>query len=184
MKLARLLEHRRRAGLSQAELAERSGVQRAAISKFETMKREAQPSTARALAEALGVEVAEMYYSADIERPQLGREHGNALRAAREQSGYQGEIALLRRFAEEVEEGPTRSMYEVHQREAEFLQALEAVDMTRMPKGLAVLILSYAQLVGTFLQTGVRVPGGLARSFSEALEREAREERGEDHRGS
>lgn len=59
-KLGRLRETRKRAMLSQAELAERAGVSRDAIVRLETGKRRAQPATGRKLAAALGVEPREL----------------------------------------------------------------------------------------------------------------------------
>ncbi len=55
-KTAHLRELRDRASLSQAELAEKSGVSRATIADLEAGKRKPQPRTRRKLAKALGVE--------------------------------------------------------------------------------------------------------------------------------
>jgi transcriptional regulator with XRE-family HTH domain len=182
MKLVRLLEWRRRRGLSQAELSELSGVARDAISKYEGLKREAQPGSARRLAEALGVEVEELLYSARVERPAWGRETGNVLRGAREHGGFEEELALLRRFAEEVD-GTSRSMYETYQREAEFRQALQELDVRKMPGRAGSLVRSYMELAGNLAASGVRVPVGLARTLVEALERESARERREPEPG-
>ena len=53
----RLVEYRRRQGLSQRDLAEMSGVSPSTIYEIEKGRREAKPSTLRKLATALGVEV-------------------------------------------------------------------------------------------------------------------------------
>jgi len=56
MELPHLRDLRLRAVMSQEELARRSGVARDTISKLETGKRRAYPSTIRKLAEGLEVE--------------------------------------------------------------------------------------------------------------------------------
>jgi transcriptional regulator with XRE-family HTH domain len=56
VKLPRLAWRRVRAGLSQRDLAQRSGVAASTIARIE-LGREANPSTARKLAETLGCEV-------------------------------------------------------------------------------------------------------------------------------
>ena len=56
MDLPRLRDLRRRAVMSQEDLAERSGVARDTISKLETGQRGAYPSTIRKLAAGLDVE--------------------------------------------------------------------------------------------------------------------------------
>lgn len=60
MYLERLRHLRMSRGLSQKELSRRSGVDRGAISELENGRRGAQPSTARRLAAALGVEVEQL----------------------------------------------------------------------------------------------------------------------------
>ena len=60
LKTPRLRELRERAALSQEDLAKKSGVSRATIADLEADKRPARPSTRRKLAEALGVEPAEL----------------------------------------------------------------------------------------------------------------------------
>lgn len=57
---SRLRELRDKASLSQEELAERSGVSRTTITDLELGKRKPHPKTRRKLAEALGVEPAEL----------------------------------------------------------------------------------------------------------------------------
>lgn len=54
-----------RRALSQADLAARSGVGQANLSRIEAGKQRARPSTARRLAEALGVEPAALMGIAD-----------------------------------------------------------------------------------------------------------------------
>lgn len=53
--LSRLKEYREKRMLTQMELAERSGVSRAAIARLETTSTRARPQTARKLAEVLKV---------------------------------------------------------------------------------------------------------------------------------
>jgi transcriptional regulator with XRE-family HTH domain len=60
LKTPRLRELRERVALSQEGLAKKSGVSRATIADLEAGKRPARPSTRRKLAEALGVEPAEL----------------------------------------------------------------------------------------------------------------------------
>lgn len=60
MKLPRLKEVRELHGWSQAKLAEESGVSRDSISNYETGQREAWPATAKKLADALHVEIADL----------------------------------------------------------------------------------------------------------------------------
>jgi len=60
LKTPRLRVLRERAALSQEDLAKKAGVARATIADLEANKRPARPSTRRKLAEALGVEPAEL----------------------------------------------------------------------------------------------------------------------------
>jgi transcriptional regulator with XRE-family HTH domain len=60
LRLPRLKEVRELHGWSQKKLAEESGVSRDSISNYETSQREAWPATARKLADALGVEIADL----------------------------------------------------------------------------------------------------------------------------
>ncbi len=60
MKLPRLREVRERHGWSQRRLSEEAGVSRDSISNYETGQRDAWPSTAGRLAEALGVEISDL----------------------------------------------------------------------------------------------------------------------------
>jgi transcriptional regulator with XRE-family HTH domain len=60
LELPRLKEARELRGWSQAKLAEESGVSRDSISNYETGHREAWPATAKKLADALGVEIADL----------------------------------------------------------------------------------------------------------------------------
>jgi transcriptional regulator with XRE-family HTH domain len=59
-KMTRLRELRDEAALSQEDLARKSGVSRGTIADLEAGKRPARPSTRRKLAEALGVQPAEL----------------------------------------------------------------------------------------------------------------------------
>jgi transcriptional regulator with XRE-family HTH domain len=60
VQLSRLRDLREKRGMSQQDLSERSGVSRDGISHYENGTREARPSTARKLAEALEVEVQDL----------------------------------------------------------------------------------------------------------------------------
>jgi transcriptional regulator with XRE-family HTH domain len=60
LKLPRLKEVRELHGWSQARLAEESAVSRDSISNYETGQREAWPATAKKLADALDVEIADL----------------------------------------------------------------------------------------------------------------------------
>src|SRR5215210_8667603 len=60
LKLPRLKEVRELHGWSQAKLAEESDVSRDSISNYETGQREAWPATAKKLADALHVEIADL----------------------------------------------------------------------------------------------------------------------------
>jgi transcriptional regulator with XRE-family HTH domain len=60
LKLPRLKEERELHGWSQKKLAEESGVSRDSISNYETGQRDAWPATAKKLADALGVEIADL----------------------------------------------------------------------------------------------------------------------------
>jgi transcriptional regulator with XRE-family HTH domain len=60
LKLPRLKEVRELRGWSQAKLAEESEVSRDSISNYETGHREAYPATAKKLADALGVTIADL----------------------------------------------------------------------------------------------------------------------------
>jgi transcriptional regulator with XRE-family HTH domain len=65
LRLARLREVRELRGWSQSKLAEESDVSRDGISNYETGHREAWPSTARKLADALGVEISDLVARAE-----------------------------------------------------------------------------------------------------------------------
>jgi transcriptional regulator with XRE-family HTH domain len=60
LKAPKLKELRERAFLTQADLAEKSGVAEATINRLELAKREARISTIRRLAQALGVQPKEL----------------------------------------------------------------------------------------------------------------------------
>lgn len=60
MKLPGLKEAREEHGWSQKRLSDESGVSRDSISNYETGQRDAWPSTAKKLADALGVEIADL----------------------------------------------------------------------------------------------------------------------------
>jgi transcriptional regulator with XRE-family HTH domain len=60
LKLPRLKEVRELHGWSQTKLTEESGVSRDSISNYETGHRGAYPATAKKLADALGVEIADL----------------------------------------------------------------------------------------------------------------------------
>jgi transcriptional regulator with XRE-family HTH domain len=67
VRLQRLRYLRERKALSQRELAERSGVNRVTIVRLETGAQEPHPRTTRRLAEALGVEPADLMGPEDDE---------------------------------------------------------------------------------------------------------------------
>lgn len=69
MKLPRLKEVREQHGWSQQKLSKESGVSRDSISNYETGQREAWPATAKKLADALGVGIADLV--ARMEEPVL-----------------------------------------------------------------------------------------------------------------
>jgi transcriptional regulator with XRE-family HTH domain len=93
MKLPRLREWRERRGLTQAELSQRSGTNPTTISRIEGGKRGAHPSTARKLAEALGVEID------DLKSP-----------------GYPGVREMMRLRSEAKEQGAEFMVEEMEQR--------------------------------------------------------------------
>lgn len=65
MKLTQLREVRELHGWSQSKLAEEAGVSRDGISNYETGHREAWPSTAKKLADTLGVEIVDLVARAE-----------------------------------------------------------------------------------------------------------------------
>ena len=83
MQLSRLRDLREKRGMSQQDLSERSGVSRDGISHYENGTREARPSTARKLAEALEVEVQDLMDTAQKVEVTVGDLDRN---------GYRGEI--------------------------------------------------------------------------------------------
>jgi transcriptional regulator with XRE-family HTH domain len=82
LKLPGLREQRELHGLSQSELARAAGVSRDSISNYETGQREAWPSTAKKLADALDVDIADIA-SPKVQAPsspdEWAREHGARL---------------------------------------------------------------------------------------------------------
>jgi transcriptional regulator with XRE-family HTH domain len=78
LKLPSLREIRESRGLSQSELAREAHVSRDSISNYETGQREAWPATAKRLAEALDVEIADLR---QIEKPALmGKDEASGTR--------------------------------------------------------------------------------------------------------
>ena len=69
MKLPRLREVRELHGWSQKKLAEESGTSRDSISNYETGQREAWPSTAKKLADALSVTIADLMEEGNTPKP-------------------------------------------------------------------------------------------------------------------
>src|SRR5215218_6165361 len=67
LKLPRLREVREMRGWSQGVLAEQADVSRDSISNYETGHRAAYPATAKKLADALGVEIADLARPAPVE---------------------------------------------------------------------------------------------------------------------
>ena len=86
MKLPGLREQRELHGLSQSELARTAGVSRDSISNYETGQREAWPSTAKKLADALDVDIADIA-SPKVQAPsspdEWAREYGARLHGMR-----------------------------------------------------------------------------------------------------
>ena len=175
MRLVRLREWRERRGLSQQDLAEISEVARDAISKYEGGKRTAHPSTARRLAESLGVGVEDLVYGdrSEVPLPRFGKEYGAVLEAAKEAGGFEEQIALLKRYAEETE-GIPRAVHDWQRRDAELTRAVMELDVKKMPAGMAGVVVSFAQMAAALLGAGVAVPASLTRSAIEALYRESR----------
>jgi transcriptional regulator with XRE-family HTH domain len=100
LRLPRLKEVRELHGWSQARLAEESGVSRDSISNYETGQREAWPATAKRLADALGVDIAdlreparELATSGKVEAP---REAGHSrARRLEDLQTYEGYISKM-----------------------------------------------------------------------------------------
>lgn len=67
MRLARLRRLRERALLTQEQLAQRAGVAKSTVNRLEQGKQEAQISTVRRLAEALGATAAELIGDEQVE---------------------------------------------------------------------------------------------------------------------
>jgi transcriptional regulator with XRE-family HTH domain len=92
LKLSRLKEVRELHGWSQKRLAEESGVSRDSISNYETSQREAWPATAKRLADALGVEIADL--RAPTREPALPKaEAPEAGQDSAEQAGFVEAVA-------------------------------------------------------------------------------------------
>jgi transcriptional regulator with XRE-family HTH domain len=83
VQLSRLRDLREKRGMSQQDLSERSVVSRDGISHYENGTREARPSTARKLAEALEVEVQNLMDTAQKVEVAVG---------SLDRNGYRGEI--------------------------------------------------------------------------------------------
>ena len=96
MKLLRLKDWRERRGLSQKALSDKSGVARDGISHYENGSREAHPSTAKKLADALEVEVKDLIKGDRVEI-ELGSEDRDGV--------YRGELV---RFTGELRDSSER----------------------------------------------------------------------------
>jgi transcriptional regulator with XRE-family HTH domain len=102
LKLPRLKEVRELHGWSQTKLAEESGVSRDSISNYETGQREAYPATAKRLADALDVEIAELIEPARepaLPKADAPRETG----PARVEQQWESALASVRQRQSEVE---------------------------------------------------------------------------------
>jgi transcriptional regulator with XRE-family HTH domain len=107
--LRELREIRLRRGLSQADLSAKTGVAEFTISEIETGKRpHPRPSTLRKLAEALGVEVADLYGDSEIplgeappspEQPSLN----GLLEEERREAIYRPWLDFINRYADRWE---------------------------------------------------------------------------------
>jgi transcriptional regulator with XRE-family HTH domain len=122
LKLPRLREVREIRGLSQGALAEKADVSRDSISNYETGHREAYPSTARKLANALGVSVEELERSPNWRAHYLKQEAehldglGEALASARDALN-RDRADYAARFLELVDDGiraAAESLHEAH----------------------------------------------------------------------
>lgn len=93
MRLTRLREWRERKDLTQQRLADESGISQDAISNYETGRRGARFSTARRLAQALGVGVEELADAEAVHRSGVARLTGTA-RVSAAQSAHLFKVAM------------------------------------------------------------------------------------------
>jgi transcriptional regulator with XRE-family HTH domain len=105
LKLPGLREQRELHGLSQSELARAAGVSRDSISNYETGQREAWPATAKKLADALDVDIADLA-SPKVRAPsspdEWAREYGARLHgmSAEEWSTYVRDLDSVEEIAQ------------------------------------------------------------------------------------
>jgi transcriptional regulator with XRE-family HTH domain len=140
LKLPRLKEVRELHGWSQAKLAKESDVSRDSISNYETGQREAWPATAKKLADALHVEIAdlreparELATSGKAEAPR-GTGPPSAIDLAVEAARRQ-DTANWQAIARAKESGQPQGSMVTHENEA-FLQLLER-PTSELAEGLA-----------------------------------------------
>jgi transcriptional regulator with XRE-family HTH domain len=131
LKLPGLREQRELHGLSQSELARVAGVSRDSISNYETGQREAWPSTAKKLADALAVDIADLV-SPKVPAPsspdEWARESGARLHGmtAEEWDAHIRELSSATDIAREF-----RALFE----ESKMLHAALSADKVRRPGG-------------------------------------------------
>lgn len=180
MYLSNLRAERVRAGLSQAELAARSGAGRSAISGYERLRREAYPATVRRLAEVLEVDTAALY-GEQPEPPPVFVELREALEAADARGGREEQVAELERYLER-DPGRLRTwLYEVTIEELTARGSLSAKDYggavigagRATAKGLELyplLLLSMLDLLQDLLERDPGIPAPTSAEESAPVE--------------
>lgn len=163
MKLLRLREWRERRGLTQQDLADGSGVSQNAISNYETGRRNARPSTARKLADALGVGIEDL-----IRSDPVFRALGEVRREAYDRGGHQEVIAKLEELRDASPSPELRQLYENTIREEELQRDVKAGKYRGDPVRLLADVLG---VPARDFKDGVRLTDAAARA---ALEKVAR----------
>lgn len=164
MKLKGLREWRERRGLTQKELGRSSGVWAETISALERGEREARPSTARKLAEGLGIDVGQLldvrreegeqrYEEASIdytsefsgENP-LFFELGRLLKEAERSGGPEAQMEVLELLIEQAPSGWRQELYRLYHAEQELRRGLRS-EMGGLPRQTAAVIVAYARVL-------------------------------------
>lgn len=162
MYLANLYFERARAGYSQVELSKRAGVSRDAISKFERLRRQAQPATVRRLSEALEVSPEDLYGTQPDPAPPVLTELREALEAAGTRGGREEQIAELERYLQRDPNRLRTWLYEVSIEELMARESLSRRDYSAAATGAGrasakaleiypLLVLSLLELVQDLL---------------------------------